>query len=144
MTPARTHSVAVAGVVVDPDGRVLVVQRRDNARWEAPGGVLEPGETFQQGVAREVLEETGVQVSVEHLTGVYKNVVKDVIAIVFRCRPIAGDAAPTEESQRVEWWQLHEVRARMMPAFAVRITDAFEPPPAARAHDGVDLLDGVS
>ena len=35
------HSVSVAGVVLDEAGRVLVTQRRDNGRWEAPGGVLE-------------------------------------------------------------------------------------------------------
>ncbi|MFC5232136.1 NUDIX domain-containing protein [Pseudonocardia zijingensis] len=54
MDPRRdivpTHSVAVAGVVVRDGGRVLVVQRRDNGRWEAPGGVLELGETFEEGV----------------------------------------------------------------------------------------------
>jgi 8-oxo-dGTP pyrophosphatase MutT (NUDIX family) len=71
MDPRReivpTHSVSVAGVVVRDDGRVLVVQRRDNGRWEAPGGVLELGETFEEGVRREVAEETGVDVAVEHL-----------------------------------------------------------------------------
>ena len=67
-----THSVSVAGVVIDEDGRVLVIERRDNGHWESPGGILELGETFEEGVRREVLEETGVQVSVGALTGVYK------------------------------------------------------------------------
>jgi hypothetical protein len=40
-TPSPTHSVSVAGVVVDDRGRVLVVRRRDTGAWEAPGGVLE-------------------------------------------------------------------------------------------------------
>ncbi|MET0187624.1 MAG: NUDIX domain-containing protein, partial [Pseudonocardia sediminis] len=39
------HAVAAVGVVVDDDGRVLVVQRRDNGRWEPPGGHMETGET---------------------------------------------------------------------------------------------------
>jgi 8-oxo-dGTP diphosphatase len=81
------HSVSVAGVVVRDDGRVLVLQRRDNGHWEPPGGVLELAETFDEGVRREVAEETGVQVEVERLTGVYKNVKRGIVALVFRCRP---------------------------------------------------------
>jgi 8-oxo-dGTP pyrophosphatase MutT (NUDIX family) len=73
MPDQRIHSVSVAGVVADEAGRVLIVQRRDNGRWEAPGGVLEPEETFEEGVVREVAEGTGVLVGVDQLTGVYKN-----------------------------------------------------------------------
>lgn len=64
----RSHSVSVAGVVVDGDGKVLVIRRRDNGRWEPPGGVLEIGETFEDGVRREVHEETGLWVRVDRLT----------------------------------------------------------------------------
>jgi 8-oxo-dGTP pyrophosphatase MutT (NUDIX family) len=105
MDPPReivpTHSVSVAGVVVRDDGRVLVVQRRDNGRWEAPGGVLELGETFEEGVRREVAEETGVDVAVEHLTGVYKNMVRGVVSLFFRCRPVGGTPRETDEAQQV-------------------------------------------
>lgn len=97
-----THSVSVAGVVVRDDGRVLVVQRRDNGHWEPPGGVLELAETFDEGVRREVAEETGVQVEVERLTGVYKNLTRGIVALVFRCRPAAGEATVTDESRRSE------------------------------------------
>lgn len=69
MTSVPRHSVAVAGVTVREDGRILVVQRRDNGRWEAPGGVLEQDETFEQGVVREIAEETGVTVAVTTSAG---------------------------------------------------------------------------
>jgi 8-oxo-dGTP diphosphatase len=94
------HSVSVAGIVVRDDGRVLVIQRRDNGHWEPPGGVLELDETFDEGVRREVAEETGVQVEVEQLTGVYKNLSRGIVALVFRCRPAEGEAIPTDESRR--------------------------------------------
>jgi len=58
------HSVSVAGVVVRDDGRVLAIRRADNGTWEPPGGVLELSETLEDGVRREVYEETGVKVSV--------------------------------------------------------------------------------
>src|SRR4051794_26331566 len=106
MTGTSRHSVSVAGVVVRDDGRVLAVQRRDNAHWEPPGGVLELDETFEEGVRREVAEETGIHVEVERLTGVYKNLPRQVVALVFRCRPVSGTAEPTNESSDVQWMSL--------------------------------------
>src|SRR6476661_5687726 len=97
------YSVSVAGVVVDEAGRVLVIQRRDNGAWEAPGGILEPGETFEQGVIREVREETGITVEVERLTGVYKNMTRDIVALVYRCRPKSGTPQTTDEARRARW-----------------------------------------
>ena len=134
------HSVSVAGVVVRDDGRILVVQRRDNGRWEPPGGVLELDETFEDGVRREVAEETGVRVEVERLTGAYKNLSRGIVALVFRCRPVSGEARTTDESRRVRWLTEDEVRTQMTPAYAVRVLDALGDQAAARAHDGVHLV----
>ena len=67
------HSVSVAAAIVDEVGRFLAVRRRDNGRWEPPGGVLELDETIQVGLVREVREETGLEVEPQALTGVYKN-----------------------------------------------------------------------
>lgn len=136
------HSVSVAGVVVRDDGRILVVQRRDNGQWQPPGGVLELGETFDTGVRREVVEETGVHVDVDRLTGVYQNLTLGVVALVFRCRPVAGDPTPTEESARVEWLTLNEVCTHMRPVFTVRVVDALGDVVEVRAHDGHHLVTG--
>jgi 8-oxo-dGTP pyrophosphatase MutT (NUDIX family) len=59
--PAR-HSVSVAGVIVDDSGRALLSRRRDNQSWEPPGGVLELAESIEDGLRREVREETGLEV----------------------------------------------------------------------------------
>lgn len=140
MTDTPMHSVSVAGIVVDDDGYVLVIQRRDNAHWEPPGGVLELGETPEEGTCREVLEETGVSVAVEELSGVYKNMTRGIVALVFRCRSIAGRPATSSESQAVAWRSVAEVTHDMDPAYAVRITDAFNSEVRVRVHDGVRLL----
>ena len=87
MADTPRHSVSVAGIVIDDAGRVLVIQRRDNGHWEPPGGILELSEQFEDGVHREVLEETGLDVQVDRLTGVYKNLNLGVVALVFRCTP---------------------------------------------------------
>jgi len=135
------HSVSVAGVVINDRNEVLVIKRRDNGQWEPPGGILELDETFEQGVQREVLEETGVSVTVDRLTGVYKNMTRGIVALVFRCTPIAGVPISTPEATAVQWASLSTVTAAMDPAYTVRITDAFEPNVHARAHDGIDLIE---
>jgi len=136
------HSVSVAGVVVNDRNEVLVIKRRDNGQWEPPGGILELGETFEQGVQREVLEETGVSVTVDRLTGVYKNMARGIVALVFRCTPIADIPTSTPEAASVQWVSLPAVADAMDPAYAVRIADAFEPDVHTRAHDGVNLIEG--
>ncbi|ANY05164.1 NUDIX hydrolase [Pseudonocardia sp. HH130630-07] len=137
----RVHPVAVVGVVVSPDGRVLAARRRDDGRWEPPGGILEAGERFEDGVAREIHEETGLDVRVERLTGVYKNLLRDVVVLVYRCSPVGGTPGPREETSAVEWITPEEAVRRMPPVLAARVTDALAGgPPASRAHDGHALL----
>lgn len=134
------HSVSVAGVVVRDDGRILVIRRDDNGRWEAPGGVLELHESFEDGVRREVLEETGLEVTVERLTGVYKNLTHGIVALVYRCLPTQGITHPTAEAREVRWMTSDEVQSAMNSAFAVRILDALGDDVHSRAHDGVNLI----
>lgn len=140
MATTPKHSVSVAGIVVRDDGRVLVIKRDDSGHWEAPGGVLELDESFEAGVRREVLEETGLEVAVECLTGVYKNLTHGIVALVYRCRPAGGKPHATEEAREIRWMTKEEVQASMTPAFGVRVLDAFEQAPQSRAHDGVNLV----
>ncbi|GAB1515665.1 NUDIX hydrolase [Actinophytocola sp. KF-1] len=135
------HSVSVAGIVVDEHDRVLLIQRRDNGHWEPPGGVLELAETFEQGVIREVQEETGLRVGVDRLTGIYKNMSRGIVALVFRCHVEAGREVTTSESCRIEWTTLEEASTTMTPAYYVRVADAFKPGVSIRIHDGVNLIE---
>lgn len=140
MAATPKHSVSVAGIVVRDDGRVLVIKRDDNGHWEAPGGVLELDESFEAGVKREVLEETGLEVIVERLTGVYKNLTHGIVALVYLCRPAGGEPHATEEAREIRWMTKEEVQSAMVPAFGVRVLDAFEKLPQSRVHDGVNLV----
>jgi 8-oxo-dGTP pyrophosphatase MutT (NUDIX family) len=123
MTTPR-HSVSVAAAVIDDHGRVLVVQRRDNGRWEPPGGILEPDESIPAGLAREVREESGIEIRAERLTGVYKNLTLGVVALFFRARPIGGTPTTSDESTAVDWWTPDQIAAQMPPTTAVRVLDA--------------------
>lgn len=142
MADTPQHSVSVAGIVVNSAGQVLVIQRRDNGHWEPPGGVLELDEQFEEGVRREVMEETGMNVRVERLTGVYKNLTIGVVALVFRCVPLDTADPDSIEAVAVRWANLDEIPKLMTPAYAVRITDAFGDFTATRAHNGVQLVTG--
>lgn len=143
MTENRPHSVSVAGIVVNDEGKVLVIRRRDNNHWEPPGGILEIDETFEEGVRREVYEETGIWVKVGRLTGVYKNMARGIVALVFRCSPDGGAVVVTDESREVRWMATQEASGLMDPAYLVRINDAvFGEAVATRVHDGIDILSG--
>ncbi|RII15342.1 Nucleoside triphosphatase NudI [Streptomyces sp. YIM 130001] len=134
------HSVSVAGAVVREDGRVLTIKRADNGTWEPPGGVLELAETPEEGVRREVYEETGIKVQVDQLTGVYKNTARGIVAMVFRCHPEGGEERLSDESTAVDWLTPEEVADRMGEVYAVRVLDALNGQgPHVRSHDGRSL-----
>ena len=144
MTGLPRHSVSVTGVVFRDDGRVLAIQRCDDGRWVPPGGVLELAETPWVGVAREVLEETGVKVQAEQLTGIYKNMPRGVVTLAFRCSVIGGHAHPTDEARKVAWLTVDEATQDMPEARAIRVTDALsDKAPFVRVHDGTRLLDSL-
>jgi 8-oxo-dGTP diphosphatase len=119
-----SHSVSVAGVIVDDQGRALLVRRRDNLRWEPPGGILELGETIHAGVCREVREETGLAVEPITLTGVYKNMNRGIVALVFRCRAVGGQLTSNDEVSGFQWATAEEVTEMVNEAYAVRVLDA--------------------
>ncbi|MEV6675221.1 NUDIX domain-containing protein [Streptomyces sp. NPDC051162] len=138
---APLHSVSVAGAVVREDGYVLAIRRADNGHWELPGGVLEIAESPEAGARREVLEETGIEVEVQRLTGVYKNMTRGIVALVFRCTPVGGSERTSGESVAVSWLAPEEVTAMMAEAYAVRLLDALsDDAPHVRIHDGWRLI----
>jgi 8-oxo-dGTP diphosphatase len=69
--------VGVGGVVIDKDRALLIRRASEPLRgeWSIPGGMLELGETLEQGVARELLEETGLHVRVLELIEVFDRIV---------------------------------------------------------------------
>ncbi|WP_323098108.1 NUDIX hydrolase [Intrasporangium sp. YIM S08009] len=137
VTETPRHSVSVAAAIFDETGEnVLLIKRRDNGHWEPPGGVLELDETIEEGLRREVREETGAEVDVETLSGVYKNMRRGIVALVFRARLLSEPKPSTEEATEVAWVQINTVPDIMVPAFGLRITDAAATGVSIRSHDG--------
>src|SRR5690242_11309734 len=139
--PAR-HSVSVSGVIPDDHGRVLLIRRRDNQHWEPPGGVLELAETIHDGLRREIREETGLDIEPGPLTGVYKNMPRGIVALVFRCKITGGHLTPNDEVTAFRWADETDIRHLTSQAYAVRLLDALHEggAPVIRQHDGTELL----
>jgi len=132
----------VTGIITDERGRALLIQRRDNHHWEPPGGVLELGESIEDGLRREVREETGLDVEPVALTGVYKNMNRGVIALVFGCTTTGGQPATSDETEAFRWATESEVSDLASEAYAARVLDALHvhSQAAIRAHDGIRLI----
>jgi ADP-ribose pyrophosphatase YjhB (NUDIX family) len=136
-----THSVSVAAAIIDDQGRFLAIRRADNGRWEPPGGVLELDETITDGLMREVHEETGLHVRPLALTGVYKNMRRAIIALVFRCEITGGSPRTSDEAPEIAWLAPDELDDRMSDAYRTRLLDALlESQPTVRAHDGTSII----
>lgn len=131
----------VSGVVLDDGGRLLLGRRADNGLWAVVSGILEPGEDPAVGLAREVLEETGVDVVVEALVAVtvtapveYPNGDRSqYLDLAFRCRATSPQAAARahvadDESTDVAWFAPGDLPADLAPSSAERIGHALRRP----------------
>ncbi|MGI5137730.1 MULTISPECIES: NUDIX domain-containing protein [unclassified Streptomyces] len=112
--PAANSVVpSVVAFVRDRAGRVLMVQRSDNGRWALPGGGHDIGESIGDTVVREVREETGIEVEVLGLSGIYTDPghvmryddgeVRQQFSICFRARPVGGRLRTSSETTQVRW-----------------------------------------
>ena len=97
-----THLVSVAALVTNDNGEILLVKSPLRG-WEYPGGLIEPGETFQEALHREIREESGVEVEVTGFVGICKNVQRDIVNIDFTARYVSGELTTSEESTEVVW-----------------------------------------
>ena len=97
-----THFVSVAGLVCNEKDEVLLI-RHPWRGWEYPGGMVEPGETLQDALIREIKEETGVDAEITGFVGICKNVKKDIVNIDFICRYLGGELCTSDESLEVRW-----------------------------------------
>lgn len=123
---------AASAVVADGDGRILLARRRDNELWTIPGGAMEPGESISQTALREVKEETGIDVEVVSLIGIYSNPnhvveysdgeVRQQFSICFACRPVGGAPAPSDETSDVDYFTAEALeRMEIHPSIRLRI-----------------------
>jgi mutator protein MutT len=98
---------AVAAIIRNEAGHVLFQRRSDDGLWSLPAGSLDPGETPAAGVVREVREETGLDVEVLGIIGVFGGAafrhrypngdVTEYVTIVFECAVVGGALSCDDE-----------------------------------------------
>ena len=116
--------IAVSALLFDEQQRILLAHRRDIDWWNLPGGVMELGATVEEAVKREVLEETGLEVKVEQLVGVYSKPQKQEVVLTFRCHKIGGTLTQTEESRECRYFVPDDLPINTLPKHRQRIIDA--------------------
>jgi 8-oxo-dGTP diphosphatase len=113
--PARTYPprpVVGVGAVVLMDGLVVLIKRRHEplaGQWSLPGGTLELGESLEAGIAREVLEETGLVVDVGPVLDVFDRIMLDearkvryhFVLVDYLCRAVGGTLASASDASDI-------------------------------------------
>jgi 8-oxo-dGTP diphosphatase len=107
-----THLVSVAALVTDDEGKILLVNSPWRG-WEYPGGLIEPGESFEAALKREVREESGVEIEITGFVGICKNLERNIVNMDFTARYIGGTLTTSEESTEVGWFTPEEAMARI-------------------------------
>ena len=129
--------VGVGGVVIHNERALLI--RRGSAplegEWSIPGGMLEVGETLLEGVQRELLEETAIEVKVLDLIEVFERVNRDAagrwkyhfVILDYLCEAVRGDARAGSDVTDVAWARESELSGYSLTPTATRVIQkAFE------------------
>jgi ADP-ribose pyrophosphatase YjhB (NUDIX family) len=133
-TTSATFRIGVYAVIFDQE-RVLLAHRRDIDWWNLPGGGMESDETVEEAMRREVREETGLDVVVERLIGVYSKPQKQEVVLTFRCRVVGGTLSATEESRECRFFSPDALPPNTLPKHRQRVEDALLNLPHAVIRD---------
>lgn len=115
--------VAVSALIFN-EGKVLLAHRRDIDWWNLPGGGMEEGETVDEALCREVLEETGLEVEIGQLVGVYSKPLKQEVVLAFRCQVLNGSPHETEEMRECRYFAPDALPPNTLPKHRQRVEDA--------------------
>jgi ADP-ribose pyrophosphatase YjhB (NUDIX family) len=116
-------------VAVIQDGKILLTQREDFETWILPSGGVEEGESLAQAAIRETKEETGLDVQLTRLVGVYSRTGSwsPGYMVLFAAKPVGGEIKCQEgETIAVEWFGFDDLPGPLSMGHKRRIKDAIE------------------
>lgn len=128
---------STTAIVADGQKRIALVKRKDNELWALPGGGMELGESIEQGAVREVKEETGLDVEVVGLVGVYTNPqhvmayddgeVRQQFSLCFTTKLLGGELQFDDESTDIAWVAEGDLASYPMhPSMRLRVQHFFD------------------
>lgn len=127
----------VAVVIRDKQGRILLEKRSDNGMWGIPGGGIEPGESVREAALREIKEETGLDVEITRLIGVYSEPTEQrivtypdngdvchLVDIILEGKWISGSLTRSKESEELRFFSLQALPEDIVPPALLPLRDA--------------------
>lgn len=107
------------GVIIENnDGDILLVKRAcdpQKGQWDVPGGFIQPKESFDASVKRELMEELNVRIAIDRIIGIYTDtylfdgVTNDTICIMVAAHIISGAITPDEDAEAFEFFSKKEI-----------------------------------
>ena len=116
LTLGQISPILSACLIIERDGKLLLIERVDGLGYTLPGGIVRYSETVEECLLREVREETGYLVKIEALQGVYSALKRDprfrAVAIAYRGTIVGGREHGSNEGQTC-WRTPNEVHGRL-------------------------------
>jgi len=124
------ESMALGAIVaIVEGGKVLLTRREDFEVWCLPGGHVDPGESVAQAAVREAKEETGLDVELQRLVGIYSRLEtggRDTHLVLFAAKPVGGALQPqVEEVLALDYFTADDLPADMFWWHRQPIADVF-------------------
>ncbi len=113
------------GFCLHPPGRqlLLIKQRSGQGYWVLPGGVVRSGESVETAATREVKADTGLDIRLKKLVGIYSKPYENTLAITFVAEVIGGDLYTEGESTYLQYFPLSELPDNVRGHFQQRLDD---------------------
>jgi 8-oxo-dGTP diphosphatase len=108
------HPLLGVGAILFKGSSVLMVERGGKplkGYWSLPGGLVETGETLEQAVKREIMEETGLKVKPVAMFELFERIMRDeqgaaeyhYVLVDYLCKVTGGRLQPADDARRAEW-----------------------------------------
>jgi ADP-ribose pyrophosphatase YjhB (NUDIX family) len=112
--------------IIESEHLFLLARRRDIGWWNLAGGGMEAGETVDQALRREVREEVGIEITIDHLVGIYSKPQKSEVVLTFWCGYAGGTPGQSDEVSEVGWFTLDSLPEPFLPKHRQRLLDAVQ------------------
>jgi len=127
-------------MIFDSEGRILLCRRRDNGKWNLPGGHVEENEAPWEAATREALEEIGVTILIEKMTGVFFKREKNDLVFHFLAQITKGTPQTSNEVAEVAYFLPTELPTETAPYQRERIMRYIEDPHKVRAENQKNIV----